>query len=222
MKTHLVDTPFGSVRLDVVADSTKSAVLLRVENKPPDLSDDVRAAIYGAKLLGIERMVGLIDAQPLDRLLPPRGLAVPHDLVDLTRGRHLTFFAGKGYGFLPQQQPFCPELRAALIPPARAAEPRSAARGIVAAVDSVDQHEEARRWGAHMLGMAVSPATFLARELELCYAPLCCFGKTTDVQRIVEQMLVLLPDRRSCPCATAMQSTRDRGLVGENWRSWLP
>ena len=223
MRHEHITTPFGPVDLEVWRGGPATTVVLRPGSA--DLSagaQAARATIYGARQLGATRVLEIVAVRPLDRLLPEDSYAVPHDLVDLTRGRYLTFFEGKGYGFLPQHTPFCPEMRAALVRATRLAKPTSAARGIFAALDSWDDLDEARRWGAHVGAIAISPTAFLARELELCYAPLCLLrGPGTDVNKVITEMIDHLPAERHCPCATAMQATRERGLIGEDWRTWI-
>ncbi len=216
------ETPFGRVTLDLRHTQRGSTVVLD-EGTAGEVRDDLqtRAAIYGAKVLRATRIVEVVAARPLDRLLPENGYVVPHDLVDLTRDHYLTFFASKGYGFLPQQTPFCPDMRAALVASARSIDPASAGRAIVAALDGWDELDEARMWGAHLAGRGVSPAAFLARELEICYVPLCVLGSNHEVAAIIDRMLDALPVERNCPCSRAMLQARERDLVGDDWRTWL-
>ena len=213
-----VHTPFGAARIETWQRGPTKLALFTDEASSPA---QARAAVYGAKALGAERIVELVVARPLTRLLAASTYAVPHDLVDLTRGHYLTFFEGKGYGFLPQHTPFCLELRAGLGAASRAVDPMSAGRGVYAAIDHWEQLEEAKQWGAHFAGMRVSPTAFLARELELCYVPLCCLGPEPALRELVDRMAPELPVKRGCPCATAMQPTRQRGLIGDDWRTWL-
>jgi 5'-methylthioadenosine phosphorylase len=222
LSAEQVQTPFGPTSVRTVDFDAQRAVVIRTIWTGRQDGKAIRAMVYGAKLLGVDRIVEIVEARPLDRLLPGAGFAVPHDLVDLTNGQYLTFFQGKGYGFLPQQTPFCPELRAALVPTARTAYPSSAGRGIVAALDGWEQIDQARSWGAHLAAPGISPTAFLARELELCYVPLCVLGSDHGlIGSVLQQMLEKLGIGRSCPCATAMQATRQRGLIGDDWREWL-
>lgn len=39
--------------------------------------------------------------------------------------------------------------------------------------------------------------------------------------RIVSTAISLLPEERSCPCATAMKKYRDRGDIGDDWHTWV-
>ncbi len=225
MITEIVDTPFGAATLELWAITGGRAAVLREKPAKPygERRDtrEIKALLYGAKTLGATRIVELVRAVDLDRLLADDSLVVPHDLIDLTHGRYLTFFEGKGYGFLPQQEPFCPEMRAAAIPAARAVNAGSAARAIVAAVEYAADAIVAADWGAHLMGKAISPTAYLARELELCYLPLCQIGHPAGIDDVVADILARLSAERTCPCTTAMRPSRERGLIGEDWRTWI-
>jgi 5'-methylthioadenosine phosphorylase len=209
---HDCDTPFGAIELRVIKAHGRQAALLQEPNP--------HAAIYAAKALGISRLIELLSGVALDRLLSEGALVVPHDLVDLTVGRAATFFVGKGYGFLGQQHVFCPELRAAAQHGLADSPARSFARGTLAVVDSLDTAID-RRWNAQIAALHGAPAAYLAKELELCYLPLITIGPGVDLTPLLDGLLAALPMERSCPCAAAMQPTRERGLIGADWRSWL-
>lgn len=211
--TQSCETPFGPIELRVIAAGEQRAALLRDETAP-------QAAIYAAKGLGISRVIELVSAVALDRLLQPGAIVVPHDLVDLTVGRGSTFFIGKGYGFLGQQQVFCPELRRVAQQTLEAGPLRSFARGTLAVVDD-PQTTIDRRWNAQLMAQQGAPAAYLAKELELCYLPLGLIGQHGDLTPLIGRLIAELPEARSCPCSTAMQATRERGLIGDDWRSWL-
>lgn len=188
------------------------------------------AAIYAARAAGATRVVELAQAVALNRLLGPRDLALPDDLVDRTAYPRYTFFAGKGYGFLSQREPFCPDLRGALLEALRERTPRSFARGVYLAAHAPDAADAV--WDADLAGSGVVPACFLARELELCYAPVCVVGAPhagwaeapevgAGLADAIGAALDRLPGERACACATAMQQYRERGDIGTDWRSWL-
>jgi 5'-methylthioadenosine phosphorylase len=191
------------------------------------------AAIYAAKAAGAARVVELAPVAARNRLLEHGDLLLPSDLVDRTRLPRYTFFAGKGYGFLAQREPFCSDLRGALLATAVAGAPRAFARGVYLATG--DLHMAEPEWDADVVGNGVVPASFLARELELCYAALCVVAEplTPAVEdtsagssiKLLEGLLAdalgRLPAERACACATAMQSYRERGDIGSDWRTWV-
>lgn len=217
--TH-VETPFGAVQLALVAAHGQRAALLQDTRDP-------RGALYAARSLGVERVIEVVSATALDRLLVDQPDApgmlragVPHDAVDLTVGRAATFFVDKGYGFLGQQQVFCPELRAAAVAALTSRVGQMFARGTLAVTDQPEPTLDPR-WGAQLIARSGVPAAYLAKELELCYMPLCALSPLDNLPALAAALLAALPERRGCPCATAMQATRERGLVGDDWRTWL-
>lgn len=211
--TASCETPFGPVALPIVAAHGQRAALLHDQIDP-------RGPLYAARSLGLERVIEFVGAEALDRLLAEHALGVPDNAVDLTIGRAATFFVGKGYGFLGQQQLFCPELRAAAVAALATNPGRSFARATLAVTDRPEPTLDSR-WGAQLTARSGVPAAYLAKELELCYVPLCALRPLTDPDALLADLLAALPPTRACPCASAMQPTRARGLVGDDWRGWL-
>ncbi len=144
-----------------------------------------RANIFAAKSLGVERIIAWTGPGIIGPGLRPGDLALPGDLLDFTKGRPSTFYEGKGIGFLRQFPVFCETLRSAL----RAAwagarggrrgtsgAPRLHDGGTYACTEGprLETPAEVRflaSAGADMVGMTLCPEAFLARELEICYAP---------------------------------------------------
>jgi len=141
-----------------------------------------RANIYAAKSLGVTRIVAWTGPGAISRKFRPGDLVLPDDLLDFTRCRPSTFYEGKGIGFLRQHPVFCETLRAALRSAwgSREGGKRHAGRfrsaGTYACTEGprLETPAEIRflaRAGADLVGMTLCPEAFLARELEICYAP---------------------------------------------------
>ncbi len=146
-----------------------------------------RANIYAAKSLGVTRIVAWTGPGAISRMYRPGELVLPDDLLDFTRNRPSTFYEGKGIGFIRQFPVFCETLRDALrIAADRGvalrgnAQRREAGRihfgGTYACTGGprLETPAEIRflaRAGADLVGMTLCPEAFLARELEICYAP---------------------------------------------------
>ena len=137
-----------------------------------------RANIYAAKALGVERIIAWSGPGILSRGMRPGDLALPHDLLDFTRSRPSTFYEGRGFGFLRQFPVFCETVRKALLEARKSAATglRMHERGTYACTEGprLETPAEIRflaRAGAAMVGMTLCPEAFLARELEMCYAP---------------------------------------------------
>jgi len=137
-----------------------------------------RANVYAAKTLGVERIIAWSGPGIISKRMRPGDLALPDDLLDFTRNRPRTFYEGRGIGFLRQFPVFCDAVRRALLDVR--AEERGGLRmhkgGTYACTEGprLETPAEVRflaRAGADMVGMTLCPEAFLARELEICYAP---------------------------------------------------
>ncbi len=137
-----------------------------------------RANIYAAKALGVERIVAWTGPGAISPKFRPGDLVLPGDLLDFTRGRPSTFYEGKGIGFIRQHPAFCETLRRAIRSAARRAggAGRFHFGGVYACTEGprLETAAEIRFFasaGADLVGMTLCPEAFLARELEICYAP---------------------------------------------------
>ncbi len=146
-----------------------------------------RANIYAAKSLGVTRIVAWTGPGAISRKHRPGDLVLPDDLLDFTRNRPSTFYEGKGIGFIRQFPVFCESLRSALRDAADRGEAlRSAPQrrgggklhfGATYACTEGPRLETPAEIrflavaGADLVGMTLCPEAFLARELEICYAP---------------------------------------------------
>lgn len=135
-----------------------------------------RANIYAAKSLGVTRIIAWTGPGAISRRYRPGDLVLPDDLLDFTRNRPSTFYEGKGIGFLRQFPVFCEPLREALRSSAQRSEGGIHFGGTYACTEGprLETPAEVRflaRAGADLVGMTLCPEAFLARELEICYAP---------------------------------------------------
>ena len=151
---------------------------LRYEKTAPFVN--YRANIYAAKKLGVERIIAWSGPGILSKAYRPGDLALPDDLLDFTRSRPSTFYEGKGIGFLRQFPVFCESIRCALREAWGNVKRREGIRlhrsGTYACTEGprLETPAEIRfhaAAGADMVGMTLCPEAFLARELEICYAP---------------------------------------------------
>lgn len=210
----LYETPYGRV-------TQRGLALVRTADTDP------RALIYAAKAAGAAAVLAAARAEAVSPLLEPGDLVVPADVIDLTRLLPPTFFAGKGYGFIRLDPPFCPELSAALYAAAREKTPRAFRGATYVGVDGSREATEAERrmyrtWGGDVVGAGLVPEAFLARELELCYAGLVIVGDAeTDLLPVLARAAELARRHRECGCGLAMAGARAQGLISEDWREWV-
>ena len=183
-----VDTPYGEPSSAIVVgmlEGKRIAFLSRHGTGhrilPQELPD--RANIYAMKTLGVETIVGVSVVGSLREEIMPLHLMVPDQIIDRTRGRRPSTFFGEGLvAHISFADPFCPELRPALIASAREAGATAHSGGTYVAIEGPAFSTRAesnlyRTWGADVIGMTALPEAKLAREAEICYAILAC---TTD------------------------------------------
>lgn len=147
-----------------------------------------RANLWTLHRLGVRRVIGVSAVGSLTAELPPGSLVVPDQLVDRTTGRPQTFFDGPRTAHAPFADPYCaPGRRAALDIAAAAGQPavdggtQVVIEGPRFSTRAESQWYAAQGWS--LVGMTALPEVTLARELGLCYIPLCL---VTDLDAGVE------------------------------------
>ena len=137
-----------------------------------------RANIYALKECGVERIIAWSGPGIINSAFKPGEFVLPHDIIDETRKRESTFFKNSGVGFIRQKHPFCPEMREVLHEAAHHSEIPHHEEGVYVCTEGprLESPAEIRKFrilGADLVGMTLAPEAFLARELEMCYAPVC-------------------------------------------------
>ncbi|ABX03780.1 MAG TPA: hypothetical protein DEF47_03925 [Herpetosiphon sp.] len=211
-----LNTPFGLAMFATKSSAGGSLAILLDEPNP-------HAAIYAAKSQGVTWIIEAVSMLPCDGLLQPDDILIPDQLVDLTQQRSSTFFRNRGYGFIGQNSVWCPDLRASLLTAAQSISQRVFSRGTLAVGEADTTLEAAQTWQAHGLSRSAAPAAYLAKELELCYAVVGIVGTAASKlgNTLIASVAQHLPTAPTCACRQTMQSARDRGLVGDDWRTWI-
>jgi len=184
IKTFKLETPFGltsSFYLIRHPEGFNFYFLSRHGEKDYDITApfvNYRANIYGAKELGVKRIVSWTGPGSLKFQYRPGDFVVPEDLLDFTKGRKDTFFDNKGLGFVRQFPVFCPTVSEALKRALRELSLPFHEGGVYVCTQGprLETPAEIRAFktlGADMVGMTLSPEVFLAKELEMCYGALC-------------------------------------------------
>lgn len=180
-----VETPFGSVENILLIEPEQSEGTLafvsrhgREGYRVGAWDVNYRALIYALKELGTERIVAWSGPGAVNPLFEPGDYVLPSGLIDLTRRREDTFYRGTGLGFIRQNPVFCPVLHQQLLA-VLASTDRKYHDGAVYAVtegprlETADEVRMIARLGGELVGMTLAPEAFLARELEICYHPVC-------------------------------------------------
>ncbi len=137
-----------------------------------------RANIWALKELGVEKIVAWSGPGAIDPSISIGSLLVPGDILDETKNRDYTFFDGLGIGFIRQNPVFCPDLaqslRSAIL--ARQGSCRTEDVYVCTQGPRLETPAEIKKYamlGGTLVGMTLVPEAFLAKELEMCYCPVC-------------------------------------------------
>ncbi len=137
-----------------------------------------RANIWALKDIGVERIISWSGPGIINPSFEVGSYAVPSDIIDQTRNRESTFFTKGGLGFIRMRNPFCGDLRHALIYSLASLGLKTFDEAVYVCAEGprLETPAEIRlfhSYGADIVGMTLAPEAFLARELEMCYAPVC-------------------------------------------------
>lgn len=202
-----------------------------------------RANIFGFKMLGVERIISVTAVGSLREDIRPRDILIPDQYFDRSKGSaNQTFFGGGIAAHISFAEPVCPTLATRLYDLAHGlvtGDERFAGRTAHRGGTYVNMEGPAfstkaesnfyRQAGFHVIGMTSLAEAKLAREAEICYAPLAmitdydCWHEeeapvTADMVManvkanadLASEILravyaAALNEPRTCPCAKALQ-----------------
>ena len=184
LKSHKeIDTPFGksSPLFHFKSNVSEFLFLSRHGTRGYDISApfvNYRANIYALKDLGVENILAWSGPGVIDGPFDVGDFVVPDDIIDETRHRDSTFYDNTGLGFIRQNPVFCPELSRTLLSVLEDLKLRHKAGGTYVCTEGprLETPAEIRKYkliGGNLVGMTLAPECFLAKELEMCYVPLC-------------------------------------------------
>lgn len=137
-----------------------------------------RANIWAFKELGVQRIISWSGPGIINEEYSIGDYVLPHDFIDETKGRAYTFFENKGIGFIRQKEPFCPDIRKYIAISIEQTDIIYHTGGIYVCTQGprLETAAEIKKYklsGGDMVGMTLVPEAQLARELEICYTPIC-------------------------------------------------
>jgi len=175
-------TPFGqSSEIFLVEDDAPFYLMPRTGNaldKTPAARVNHRANLYALKDMGVLHILDWGPGGAVTHNMAVGDLVILDDVIDQTRLRQRTFFEDNCLGFLRQFPVFCPPLRKVLGNVLTELRMLHHDAGIAAVSEGprLETPAEIRmlaNMGAQVVTHSFVPEAFLAKELEMCYAPLC-------------------------------------------------
>ena len=232
-----VDTPYGppSAPVTIGTIGERRVAFLPRHGKdhefPPHLVP-YRANVWAMKELGVTRLFGPSAAGSLRRDIPPKMFVVSDQAIDFTKTRPYTFFDGPVTTHVSFADPYCPEMRAALVSSAGALgiDHRDGGTMVVIEGPRFSTRAESKMFaqvGGDVIGMTQFPEVTLAREAELCFANVALvtdydvgvddispvshhevlkvFGENIEALRnLLFAAIPTLPAERGCTCGHAL------------------
>ncbi|MCS7363863.1 MAG: S-methyl-5'-thioadenosine phosphorylase [archaeon GB-1867-035] len=229
IRTEVINTPYGQVEVNYSFLNDKKVIFLprhgKKHERPPHMIN-YKGNIWALKELGVERIIASNAVGGIRDGLKPGDFVVIHDFIDFTRRRPLTFYDGPKVIHIDVTEPYCPEIRSALINAARELSVKVWESGVYACMEGPRFETPAeirmlRLLGADVVGMTSVPEVVLARELGMCYASLCIVTnyaagiqerisaeevseimkiKVPVVLEIFKLAVKKLPEKRNCKC----------------------
>lgn len=134
-----------------------------------------RANIWGFRELGVKKILSIGASGGISSLMAPGSIVAPDQMIDMTSGRHSTFYDEDDVVHIDFTEPFCPVLRAHIFAASEKAGIRVIRKGTYICVNGprLETAAEIRvfsEMGADIVGMTGMPEAVLARELEVCFA----------------------------------------------------
>lgn len=175
-------TPYGPTSAPIATGNLAGREILflprhGVGHRIPPHQVNYRANLWALQQAGAEFVVALAAVGGIGAAFGPRVLAVPDQLIDYTYGREQTYSDGsvEAVVHIDFTQPYCADLRRALLAAGRAAGLDLVDGGTYAAtqgprLETAAEVVRLERDGCDLVGMTGMPEAALARELGLCYA----------------------------------------------------
>jgi 5'-methylthioadenosine phosphorylase len=228
-----IDTPFGRPSDTIAIGDLAGRRVAFVprhgrDHRFPPHKIPYRANLWALRSLGVRQVVAPSAVGSLTPDYGPGTLAVPDQLVDRTYHRVQTYYDEGAAIHLSFADPYCPTGRGIAVSTARQAGWPPVDGGTLVIIEGPRFSTRAEsQWyaaqGWTLVGMTGHPEAVLARELALCYTPLCLvtdldagieegegvtmeevfrvFGENINRLRpLVADVIKALPADRTCPC----------------------
>lgn len=174
-----VGTPFGQPSSPLVVgeiEGKKVAIVSRHGKKHQIMPTNVnnRANIWALKEQGVKHLLATTACGSLREEIAPGQIVFPDQFIDWTSKRSSTFFDKEKVCHIPMADPFCPNLRQALIETAKQLKIAHHEKGTVVTIEGPRFSTRAesgmfRKIGGDIINMSTVPEVVLAREAGMCY-----------------------------------------------------
>lgn len=173
-----VETPYGSVSMLKAMYKDKEVYFLErhgAAHTIPPHQVNYRANIFALKKLSVDRVIATAAVGSMNLEMQPGSFVILSDFLDFTKSRPATFFENnKGVVHVDMTEPYCPEVREALIISCKKLNLPYSEHGVYACFEGPRFETKAeikmfQALGADVVGMTNVPEVVLAKEANLCY-----------------------------------------------------
>jgi len=181
-RREVVSTPYGEPSSPLIHGTFEGIEIVFLPRHGaghtiPPHKVNYRANIWAIKHINVDYVVGMATVGGISDDMTPGAIAIPDQIIDYTWGRGHTFFELdlSQVTHIDFTEPYCEELRAALIKAAQKASLDVISNSTYGATQGprLETAMEVKRLendGCDIVGMTGMPEAALARELGLCYA----------------------------------------------------
>ncbi len=238
-KEIAVITEYGAIRVKKFEYAGKTICFISrhgIRHDTPPFRVNYEGNMLALYRLGAMRVLATNAVGAIDTRLEVGDIVLPSDIMDFTKKRIPTYFDGKTplSGFergvrhaTCTPYVFCPELKDAITRAAREISIEVKSGGVYCCTEG-NRFETAaeiramKNSGGELVGMTMATEATLARELGLCYMPICVVTnmaagiargelshkeveqifseKIEDIKSLILKTVELLPERRGCRC----------------------
>ena len=242
VRETVVETPYGKVSLEIGNYGGEEIAFLSrhgAGHEVPPHKVNYLANVWGLWKLGVERIIGTSAVGSLNIDMKPGDFVVLDQLMDFTKSRRYTFYDGsesphdmKAVTHVDFTEPYCPEIRKAIIDAAKELRLNYHPEGTYACMEGprFETRAEIRALkvlGADVVGMTQCPEAALARELGMCYASVAVVTnyaagissrklthtevielmreKGRELRALLMRSVTNIPKIRRCECGKALE-----------------
>jgi 5'-methylthioadenosine phosphorylase len=242
IREEIIRTPYGEVKVKIGEYKGEEIVFMPrhgEKHSVPPHKINYRANIWGLYELGVERILATSAVGSLNENMKPGDFVVLDQLIDFTKNRVYTFYDGeesphdrKFVAHVDFTEPYCPELRNAIIRAAKELRFPYHPKGTYACMEGPRFETKAeirmlKILGADVVGMTQVPEAILARELEMCYSSVAIVTnfaagisptklthtevvelmakKSEEIKLLLMKAIEYIPRERRCGCKDALK-----------------
>ena len=227
-ETIRVETPYGPILVQVSSLGTHELFFIQRHGEEPGLPPhkvNYRGNIQALSASHVSCILSVSTVGSMKKQIQPGELVIPHDFLDMTKSRPVTFFDDSRV-HVDMTDPFCPELRTSLVEACKAARTKCHDKGVYLATEGPRLETAAEisffSASADIVGMTLVPEVVLAREKGVCFAALCLVCNmaaglqhrlTADdiarvyakqepsIAQVLRRTIESLDEHRSCRCS---------------------